>query len=535
MKDLLKYILLLFLLLHVISSPAQIYNSFNNNSLAPVDRIMHRAGQNLHSSVRPVRLDEVAQYYNIDSLIQRGIAKPDRNLNIFGRFLSNDFLKFNKDGVCVRINPLFNFESGKNTETGENWFINTRGAVVEGQLGSNIGFYSDIRENQATFPDYINEFANQYDIVPGQGKRKSFGDNGHDFAQSTGYLSYNAGSWFNFRVGFGKNFIGDGYRSLLLSDNTYSYPHLLVTATFLKAKYWMMIGEFKHFERNVALGDTRFQSKYGSFHYLNWNLTDRFSFGLFESVIWAAEDTIGYRGIDVNYLMPLTVFRPVEYNIGSPDNITMGINLKYIPWEDAAVYGQFVLGEFMFDEVFSGNKWWANKHGFLTGLEVFDLFGIQNLDFQTEYSQVRPYTYSHYDPITNYGHFYQELAHPLGANFRESISFLKYRAKRLHFELKIQYAIKGLDESENTNYGGNIHKPSKVRIGDYDQFIGQGLKSELSQTQLNVIYLINPRNNMNLTVGLRHRNMSNRIETENGNYIYAAFRTSLENVYYDFF
>lgn len=527
-------LLWMVLLLPVMPVKAQVYNSWNHRTLAPVNRVLHRPGDNLHGSVKPVRLDEVGRHYNIDSLVQRDIRKPSPYQSIFGRFFSDDLLKWEKEEVWVRINPLFNFELGNDSQTGQSWFVNTRGAMVEGQLGANVGFYSDILENQATFPGYIEEFANDRDIVPGQGKRKDFGENGHDYAQSTGYLSYNANQWINFQIGFGKNFIGDGYRSLFLSDNTYSYPYLKMTATFLDAKYMMMVSELKHYERDVTLGDTRFETKYGAFHYLNWNIGKRFSLGLFESVIWAAEDTIGFRGLDINYLMPLVVFRPVEYNLGSPDNMTMGINLKYIPWRDAAIYGQFVLGEFMYDKVFSGEKWWANKHGFMAGMEVFNLFGIKNLDFQTEYSQVRPYTYSHYQPITNYGHFYQELAHPLGANFRENISFLRYRANRWHFELKTQFATKGLDEA-GTNYGGNIHKPSVTRPYEYGHTIGQGLKSKLTQTEFNIVFLINPRNNMNVTLGARHREMSNKAETISGNYVYAAFRTSLRNVYQDYF
>ncbi len=529
-----RYILILIVIFQASFIDAQIYNSWNHNAMSPIDRVMHRSGQNLHNSVGPLRLDEVAAYYNIDSLVQRGIPAPQHQ-NIFGRFFSDDLFKWENENSSVRINPLFNFEIGNDGQTGDNWLVNTRGAMVEGNLGDNVGFYVDILENQATFPGYIDKFANEREIVPGQGKRKAFGENGHDFAQSNGYISYNAGPWFNFQVGFGKNFIGDGHRSLFLSDNTYSYPYLKMTATFMKAKYMMMISEFKHFDRDITLGDTRYPTKYGAFHYLNWNIGERFSLGLFESVIWAAEDTVGNRGIDVNYLMPLVVFRPVEYNLGSPDNMTMGLNLKYILWRDAAIYGQFVLGEFKFDEVFSGKKWWANKQGFMAGVEIFNLFNIQNLDIQSEYSLVRPYTYSHYNSVTNYGHFNQELAHPLGANFRESISFLRYRINRWNFEFKTQIATKGLDAEENISYGGNIHKPNESRPGDYDHHIGQGLKSNLSQTELNIIFLINPRNNMNLTLGARHRRMSNELETVNGNYIYAAFRTSLRNFYNDYF
>jgi hypothetical protein len=530
-----RYQIIIFLTLFCVSAKGQIYNNWQHNGLNPVERITNVPGQNIHSALAPLRLDEIEEYYDVDSLIQRGIPQPENYRNIFGRFFSGNLFEWNKNDVFVRINPLFNFELGNDGENGDSWFVNTRGVMVEGTLGKNVGFYADILENQATFPGYIDAFIYEKGIVPGQGRRKDFGENGHDFAQSTGYISYNAGRWFNFQAGFGKNFIGEGHRSLFLSDNAYSYPYLKMTATFLNAKYMMMVSELKHYERDITLGDTRYESKYGVFHYLSWNLGERFNLGLFESVIWAAEDTIGYRGLDVNYLTPLVVFRPVEYNLGSPDNVTMGISMKYIPWQDAALYGQFVLGEFKYDEIFSSDKWWANKQGFLAGLEVFNLFGIDNLDFLTEYSQVRPYTYSHYQPVTNYGHFYQELAHPLGANFRESISFLRYRIKRWHFETKLQFATKGLDPSMDISYGGDIHKPNTTRPGDYGHTIGQGLKSNLTQAEMNVIFLINPQNNMNLTIGARYRKMSNDEETIKGNYIYAAFRTSLRNIYYDFF
>lgn len=513
----------------------QIYNSWNHNGLNPIDRITNHGGQNLHTAIRPMRLDEVAQFYNIDSLIQRDIPRPRHQQNIFGRFFSGNLFEWNENDVWIRINPLFNFEIGKDNQAGKSWYVNTRGAMVEGKLGKNIGFYADILENQATFPAYIDAFIDERGIVPGQGRRKDYGEDGHDFSQSTGYLSYNAGRWLNFQMGFGKHFIGEGYRSLFFSDNAYSYPYLKMTATLLNAKYMLLISELKHYERDETLGDTRFESKYGAFHYLSWNIGKRFNLGLFESVIWAAEDTIGYRGLDVNYITPLVVLRPVEYNLGSPDNMTMGISMKYIPWDNTSLYGQFVLGEFKFDEVFSNNKWWANKQGFLIGLKSFNLFGINNLDLLSEYSQVRPYTYSHYQPITNYGHFYQELAHPLGANFRESISFLRYRYKRWHFESKLQIAMKGLDPSDDVSYGGNIHKPNVTRPGDYGHTIGQGIKSHLTQAEFNLIFLINPQNNMNLTLGARYRRMSNELETIEGNYFYLSFRTSLRNVYYDYF
>ncbi len=512
---------------------SQVYSHYNQSSFSPIERVLQKPGLNIHTSVRPFRMDEVARHYNVDSLVQRGLPNPVHP-NIFSRFFHSDLFSWNDGSSEIRVNPLFNFEVGKDNVANKNWLVNTRGLMIEGHLGANVGFYADLLENQATLPGYIDEYILQRGVVPGQGRRKQFGDEGHDFSQSTGYLSYNAGPWFNLQVGYGKNFIGDGYRTLLLSDNAYSYPYFKMTASYQKVKYQMLVTEMKHLERDPTLGDTRYPTKYGVFHYLNWNIGRRLSVGLFESVVWAAQDTVGYRGLDASYLVPFAVLRPIEYALGSPDNMTMGLNLKYIPFTDAALYGQFVLGEFKQDEVFSGNKWWANKQGFLLGFKAYNLFGLPHLDFQTEYSQVRPYTYSHYEPITNYGHYNQELAHPLGANFRESISFVKYRIKRWHFELMTQFAVKGLDLDDGYSYGGDILQPNTSRPGDYDHTIGQGLKTQLTQGKFHVAYLINPRNNMNLTAGVQYRETVNDLESIGGSYLFFAFRTSLHNFYYDF-
>ncbi len=521
------------LALNITTAKGQVYSRYNHHSYNPIERVLYRPGINVHSSVRPFRLDEVSIYYNVDSIIRRDLRLRGHQ-NIFGRFLHSDLFRWNDAQSTIRINPLFNFEAGKDNVADKSWFVNTRGVMVEGNLGAHIGFYMDLLENQATFPGFLDDFVRARDVVPGQGRRKDFGDDGHDYSQSTGYLSYNAGPWFNLQAGYGKNFIGDGYRTLLLSDNAYSYPYFKMTVTWKKLKYMMMVADMKHLERDVTLGDTRYPTKYGAFHYIDWNIGNRVSVGFFESVIWAATDTVGYRGLDYSYLVPFTVLRPVEYALGSPDNITMGINVKVVPWKDAALYGQFVLGEFKQDEVFSGDKWWANKQGFLLGFKTFNLLNIKNLDFQSEYSQVRPYTYSHYQPITNYGHYNQELAHPLGANFRESISFIKYRSGRWHFELMTQFAVKGLDPNDSISYGGNILASNLTRPGDYGHSIGQGLRTTLTQGKLTASYLINPMNNMNLAAGIRYRKTSNDQETLKGSYLFVAFRTSLRNVYYNF-
>ena len=77
-----------------------------------------------------------------------------------------------------------------------------------------------------------------------------------------------------------------------------------------------------------------------------------------------------------------------------------------------------MLDEFTAKEMFANNGYWANKYGIQLGGKYFDAFGVRNLDLQAELNMVRPYTYSHYDSTSNYTHYNQPLAHPLGADFR---------------------------------------------------------------------------------------------------------------------
>src|SRR5690606_28555422 len=99
-----------------------------------------------------------------------------------------------------------------------------------------------------------------------------------------------------------------------------------------------------------------------------------------------------------------------------------------------------------------------NKWGAQLGLRGFNTFGVENLNFLGEVNLVRPYTYSHYDPISNYSHFSQPLAHPLGANFREFVGIANYSFNKFDVSIQGNYAAYGLDPDADTNYGKDIFK-----------------------------------------------------------------------------
>ncbi len=511
---------------------AQGYSHYGNNQFNPYERYIYRPGVNFHTSIKDYRLEELDKIVDTDSLLYASMGLERKQRNFWQRIFSDDLLAWKDDDIKIAINPLVDFQLGKDSPAGRNTYTNTRGLFIKGNIGRNVHFYTDYYENQAAFPQYVEQFIKKNKVVPGQGKSKRFGSDANDFASASGYMSVNASKWINVQVGFGKNFIGDGYRSLILSDNSFSYPFLKLTATFWKAKYMIMWNQMNWLE-TANSNDDPYPKKYGVFHYLDWNIGNRFTISLFESVVWASRDTTGFRGFEPAYLNPILFFRPVEYSLGSPDKMLVGMNTKYIVAQNLTLYGQLIFNEFKFDELTSGNNWWANKYGFQIGMKSHDIFGVRNFDFQTEYAQVRPYTYTGYTAINNYGHYNQPLAHPLGANFRESVTIANYRLKRWFFRGQLNVAMYG-DDTKNVNYGHDIYRPSNSRPGDYGHKLGQGVKTDLLYGDASVSFLINPRNMFNIALGARYRKASTADVTQESKQIYFAVRMSLRNHYYDF-
>jgi hypothetical protein len=518
-----------------LAQPA-LQRSTNTEFMAP-DRYLTRPGTNFHTSVRPYLMPEVQQTINYDSIVN-ALAIPSRMEGktatwMWNHVFNNDLLVVDQPDFALHINPIMNFEVGRDFDTERTTWVNTRGFMADGHIGKNFAFASRFYENQASFAGFIRQEISHTGVIPGQGSYKGFKTDAYDFSRAEGYISYSPSRYFNFRFGHGRNFFGDGYRSLLLGDAHFPYPHFLISTQVWRLKYVNLYAEFmdRRASHSENLG---FQKKYGTFHYLTMNVTNRFRVSLFEAVIWQARDSSGFRGFDLNYLNPVIFYRPVEFSLGSPDNAMLGLNLSYIFGKSTTVYGQLLLDEFKLKEITSGSGWWANKFGWQLGIKTFDAFHVAGLDLQSELNVVRPYTYSHWDPIQNFGHYSQPLAHPLGANFIESVSFVRYHHRRWHFNYELQVAQYGADTA-NLNFGKDPFLSYDYnRPNDYGVTIGQGLKTNLMRHDFKASWLINPRYNLNVSAGVVYRRHSNTQLTTNTLFVYAGLSTSLEKLYYDF-
>ncbi len=526
------------------------YNSnlnipFSHDMYAYFDQAINLVGTNSHTASKPYLYNTVSSYYDFNA----EQAKLRRNVSSWtGRKLWNEHLVTvkGKDYWFV-IDPILDLQLGKNTDSEVDYtYNNTRGLQVQGGLGKDLNFSATVFESQGRFADYFNRYAESIRpsggnpaIIPGRGIAKEFKTDSYDYPVAEGYISYAPSKMFNLQLGHGKNFIGDGYRSLFVSDATSPYPFFKLNTSFWKIKYtntWMWLRDV----RPEVTEDGAFLTKYIANHYLSWNVSKRLNIGLFESVIWKNDNN---RGFDFNYINPIIFYRAIEFSTGSrAGNAIVGLSSKYKWSDNVNFYGQFILDEFSLNDIKSGNKSWKNKFGFQLGAKYYNAFKVDNLLLQFEYNQVRPYTYSHNEVATNYGHNNQSLAHLWGANFREVIGIARYNYNRWYGSAKMIYGQRGLDfdpATDTASYGGNIFVDNDERVGDTGIELLQGNKTNVFLADINAGYIINPKTNLKIFANLTYRSFNPEANTlvdfkENTTWFSLGVRTDIFNWYLDF-
>ena len=509
-----------------------------NSAFTPdIEEALYDPSVSFHTNIRPFVEADVSKVYNLDSsrnaVLFSNPARRKFDSWLFRKAFNEHFFQVRTDDFFLDIDPVFAFEPGKDFSNDEDFrFISTRGVQAQGSIGTKFSFITSFYENQGTFVNFLDTRIRNTHMVPGQGMARTFYSDGFDYGFSSGHISYAPSKHLNIQAGHGKNFYGDGYRSLLLSDYAFNYPFLKLNIEAWKLKYSIMYAQFQ--DLRVPHGyNIGYQKKYGTFHFLNYAVNNRLQLGLYEAVIWINEDSTGHRGFDVNYLNPVIFFRPVEFSLGSPDNVLIGLNASYKLRKKNMLYAQFMLDEIKVHEILSGDGWWGNKSALQLGFRTFDIAGLNGLSLQSELNFVRPYTYSSRTSTLSYGHYNEALAHPLGANFIENVSILKYHHKRFFAQLKYNFIVYGAD-SAGVNYGNDIWQSYTTRPFEYGVYVGQGNKTEVNIIDASVSYLINPASNMNLTLGLMKRVAISEIDRNECTFLYLGFRTSLNNLYYDF-
>lgn len=513
---------------------------------AQFDDEMNQLGTNSHTSSKPFTYAEVSKYSDLSANNDRLMKNKT---SWWGKKVWNEnTVAIQGEDYWFTLNPIFDLQLGKSDpSTTDFTYVNTRGIQIRGGLGSQLNFSATIYESQGRFADYFNRYAvsirpsgGNPAVIPGIGIAKDFKTDAFDFPSAEANITYAPSKHFDLQLGHGRNFLGDGYRSLLLSDGTSSYPYFKVNTQFWKIKYTNIYSWMKDV-RNEATVDRTYATKYMAAHFLSWNVNKKLNLGFFESVVWSNQNQ---RGFDMSFVNPIIFYRAVEFSSSSRSgNALLGLTAKYKWNNQFNFYGQFLLDEFSLGDVKAGQKSWKNKFAYQVGAKYYNAFNIKNLLLQVEYNHVRPYVYAHSEIITNYGHNNQSLGHQWGGNLREFVAIARYNKGRYFADAKLSVGKRGLDFTDSgtiSNYGSNIYRDyDEERYADIGVVVGQGNKANVFIADLQAGYLINPQTNLKLFGSLIYRNFKIEEDTsinfkENTTWFSVGLRCDIFNWYLDY-
>ena len=425
------------------------------------------------------------------------------------------------------INPVIDFSYSRKSAFSDSMLFNGRGAEFYGQFGDKFTFYTAVLDYQADYRRSIDNYKDTLRVYPGIGKfyRNSF--NFVDYFYATGYVSgkllekldsskketiYQIVATF----GHDKQFIGNGMRSLILSD--FAPPSL-----FLNVQY--KLGPFKYqnlfkeligdlsVDSNKILNKKFLALHRGSLEFKKIGL----ELGLTEMIVQSRAGN----SFDANYFNPIIFYRAIERDLGSGDNALIALDAKYNN-RKLSLYTQFILDEFSFGSALKTNSY-LNKFGFQIGLYYKPEFEFLECGYlNLEFNQVRPYTYSHWSG-NYYSSYNQSLAHPMESNFREVLFRFFVQPKKYQrwtFRNVTSFVMKGFDKN-GLNYGADIRK-NYYRAQDkkYAE-IGQGDKGYIFNITNEATYFLMP--NLMLQFTQQFRNQTGNFQQKD-NYLMVSLK-----------
>jgi hypothetical protein len=450
------------------------------------------------------------------------------------KLFKENFLLFEGDDFWCAVDPIVDLEPGHDfaIDSAHYKLWNTRGFRVQAKFMDKIGFTTSFYENQAFVPDYQYAFAKahgeffpnglvtyytqQNAVIPGYARTKTFKSTGYDFAFAEGHVSIEPNRFFNLQFGNGNQFIGNGYRSLLLSDFSVNYP-------FLKPEINLFNGRVQYFVTYALLQnlyrlpyhttpEATYERKIGTFHYLDIAVTKNLTVGIFEGATWKRTDSLGTHQPNWLFTNPVILSNSILHDQDdSTYNSILGLNLGFNFFKNT-LYAQAVV-----------------DHGALSawqlGIKAYDVM-LPKLDLQAEYNHAEPNTYLAGEKRYNYSHYNLPLAHPYTAGFDELLFRVNYQYGRWFAENKTIYSARYV--TDTLNLGTSVL--AEMSALDAENYT----RTKVLYNQFEVGYRFNKRYNLQAVAGFIYRTDNMPVSENVTQYVYFGIRTRLKNKTLDF-
>ena len=249
-------------------------------------------------------------------------------LNTFYRTPAN-FYEANVPHFAFNINPILNLSIGSELGASRIDFNNTRGVNIQAGIDNKVWLWTNLTDNQTRFEGFVTRDIREKRYVPGAGYYKVYNSkvlargvtDAYDYLNADGGVAVQATQHIKVQLGHGRNFIGEGYRSLFLSDISNNYFYLKLNTRVWKFDYQNIFAELTRDNGGRGL-DTLYGKKYMATHHLSFRPTKNLTIGAFETVVFSRPDHFEFQ-----YLNPVIFYRTIESSLGSPDNSLLGFDI----------------------------------------------------------------------------------------------------------------------------------------------------------------------------------------------------------------
>lgn len=451
------------------------------------------------------------------------------------KLFKENFLIFEGKDFWCSVDPIVDLEFGSDLslDSLERMYWNTRGLRVQAKFFNKVGFTSTFHENQAVVPFYQSSYFEDHGeffpgstgtsyiqtnaVIPGYARTKPFKQkNGYDFGNAQGTVSYVPNANLNFQIGNGNQFIGNGYRSLLLSSYAVNYPFGKIEANLLNGRiqYNAIYAIHQNLYRlgTYTTPEATFERKIGTYHYLDFAVNENLQIGLFEGSHFKRSDSLGTTQPDFLFANPILGVNTLVNGFENEGFYSiLGINTSF-SFGGNRIYGQVVIDK-------------SKIAGTQLGIKAYNLI-FPNLDFSAEYNYVQLNTYLSTEKRYNYSHYNLPLAHPLVAGFNELTLNLYYQHKRFFVQNRFTYSKR--IKNDSIKIGNNILEPSRDVPNElnYNQFV--------VYNRFEIGYRFNKNYNLEAVFGHSYRNETQPTQNPITNYTYIGIRTRLKNKTLDF-
>lgn len=395
---------------------------------------------------------------------------------------------YQKDDNNIFMNVIGNlyYVNGIKPTVKSNAWLFDGGLDFRGSLFNKIGYNLSVLKGGAAGDSVLIESA--YPPIKSTFKYVENIENITNYDFTNGYLKFytepTEGMDLAVQIGREKLVYGYGYsKRLALSGDAPNMDFLKFMFKYgiinFSSVYGSTVGEYSP-DRDLRY------TKYFSANRLTLSFDNLFNVGIGETIISS-------RGIEFGYLNPLLFYKFAEMSLQDRDNGTLFFDMQTHFLKDLELQGTFFLDENILSNL-SDLERQTNKTAYQVGLLWYEPIGFENFSLIFEYTKIRPYVYTHFDPENKYTAFGVILGHPMGPNADQLFLKMNYNfSSRVSANLELQKIRKGENVYNSKgelvfNAGGSVFDTFVAERDSDKAYFLDGVRVNDYSVRLNLTY-----------------------------------------------